>query len=170
MIVHARSPGETRALAGAVATVLRPGDVVVLSGDLGAGKTAFVQGACAALGVAGPVTSPTFTIVHEYRGRFPVVHVDGYRIETAAEFDALGIDELFDGDRIAFIEWGERFVRALPTDRLHVRLEFVAGEAAVAADAGARVVCLEHHGARWQTAAGDLETSLAPFAIAAGGP
>ena len=97
---------ETEALAAALAEGLRPGDVVLVSGDLGAGKTTFVRGACRALGIDGPVTSPTFTIARRYEdGRVPVSHLDLYRLAgTAGEDPALLEDELGPG-RVAFVEW-----------------------------------------------------------------
>ncbi len=100
-------PQETEALAAALAERLRPGDVVLVSGELGAGKTTFVRGACRALGVAGVVTSPTFTIARRYDGAVPVSHLDLYRLGDLADEDpALLADEL-GPDRVAFIEWPE---------------------------------------------------------------
>ncbi len=102
------SPEETEALAAQLAATLRPGDVVLVSGELGAGKTTFVRGACRALGITGPVTSPTFTLAQRYAGgRAPVSHLDLYRLgDLAAEDPALLAGELT-GERIAFVEWPE---------------------------------------------------------------
>lgn len=102
------SPAETEALAARLAATLRPGDVVLVSGDLGAGKTTFVRGACRALGVTGPVTSPTFTLAQRYAGAgVGVSHLDLYRLaDLAAEDPALLAGELT-GERIAFVEWPE---------------------------------------------------------------
>jgi len=100
-------PQETEALAARLAQRLRPGDVVLVSGELGAGKTTFVRGACRALGVAGAVTSPTFTIARRYDGAVPVSHLDLYRLGDLADEDpALLADELA-ADRVAFVEWPE---------------------------------------------------------------
>jgi tRNA threonylcarbamoyladenosine biosynthesis protein TsaE len=100
-------PEETEGLAAALARRLRPGDIVLVSGELGAGKTTFVRGACRALGVTGPVTSPTFTIAQRYRGDVPVSHLDLYRLaDVGAEDPALLADELAP-DRVAFVEWPE---------------------------------------------------------------
>jgi tRNA threonylcarbamoyladenosine biosynthesis protein TsaE len=118
-----RSAAETKALAGAVAGLARAGDLVVLAGDLGAGKTAFVQGFAAALGVEGPVTSPTFTLVHEYDGRLPVYHLDVYRLEHLAETADLALGEVLDGGGVTLVEWGDAVLAALPPDYLEVRLE-----------------------------------------------
>lgn len=114
------SPDETRVLGAALAPALVPGDVVSLSGDLGAGKTVFVQGLCAALGVKGPVTSPTFTIMHEYEGRYPILHLDVYRLDFFQEVLDLGFEELLDPAAIILIEWGEAVAPLLPTTRLEV--------------------------------------------------
>ena len=101
------APDETEALAAQLAGRLRPGDIVLVSGELGAGKTTFVRGACRALGVSAPVTSPTFTIARRYDGDVPVSHLDLYRLGDVADEDpALLADELAE-DRIAFVEWPE---------------------------------------------------------------
>jgi tRNA threonylcarbamoyladenosine biosynthesis protein TsaE len=101
------SPAETEALAARLAQRLEPGDVVLVSGELGAGKTTFVRGAARALGVQVPVTSPTFTIAHRYQGRVPVSHLDLFRLEGLdAEEPELLADEL-GPDRITFLEWPE---------------------------------------------------------------
>jgi tRNA threonylcarbamoyladenosine biosynthesis protein TsaE len=115
------SPEETEAVAGRLAQLLRPGDVVTVSGELGSGKTTFVRGACRALGVTQPVTSPTFTVGHRYDG---VAHLDLYRFAgvTAAEWGDL--EPYFDGT-IAFVEWPEAGEDALPAPRVRVRLRHI---------------------------------------------
>jgi tRNA threonylcarbamoyladenosine biosynthesis protein TsaE len=148
------SAAGTRALGAAIASVLRPGDLVVLGGDLGAGKTTLAQGIAAALGVEGPVTSPTFTIVQEYDGRIPVVHVDVYRLDTMGELYDLGLEEVFERGCVTLIEWGDVVAPALPTDRLGVRLE-------LGVDDDERFVTFAPHGARWRERAGELERALA---------
>ena len=101
------SAQETEALAAQLADRLQPGDVVLVSGDLGSGKTTFVRGACRALGVQAPVTSPTFTIARRYDGRLPISHLDLYRLGDLDDEDpALLADELA-ADRVAFVEWPE---------------------------------------------------------------
>jgi tRNA threonylcarbamoyladenosine biosynthesis protein TsaE len=114
------SPEETRIVGAALAPTLLPGDVVSLSGDLGAGKTAFVQGLAAALGVTRQVTSPTFTIVHEYEGRYPIVHLDVYRLDSFQEVLDLGFEEYMDGGSIVLVEWGEAIAPLLPSRHLEV--------------------------------------------------
>ncbi|HEV2787453.1 MAG TPA: tRNA (adenosine(37)-N6)-threonylcarbamoyltransferase complex ATPase subunit type 1 TsaE [Solirubrobacteraceae bacterium] len=125
------SPEETEALAARLAAALQPGDVVLVSGDLGAGKTTFVRGACRALGVQAPVTSPTFTIARRYDGRLPISHLDLYRLgDLAHEDPALLADELA-GERLAFVEWPEVGAPAgLDPDRIaaRVRLEHRGGD------------------------------------------
>jgi tRNA threonylcarbamoyladenosine biosynthesis protein TsaE len=101
------APDETEAVAARLAQRLRPGDIVLVSGDLGAGKTTFVRGACRALGVTAAVTSPSFTIARRYEATVPISHLDLYRLgDLDAEDPALLADELA-GDRIAFVEWPE---------------------------------------------------------------
>lgn len=99
------SPGQTEALAAKLAAALEAGDVVLVEGELGAGKTTFVRGACRALGVDGVVTSPTFTIGQRYPARVPVSHVDLYRVSDLAAEDPDLLDEYLGPDRIAFVEW-----------------------------------------------------------------
>ncbi len=108
-----------------------PGDVVALSGDLGAGKTCFIQGLAEGLSVSDPVTSPTFVLIAEYAGRLPLYHVDLYRTESLDEVRALGLDELIGGewgDGVTAIEWAEKAEPLLPTGTIRVRLDG-AGEA-----------------------------------------
>ena len=102
------SPAETEAVGAELAGRLRPGDVVLVSGELGSGKTTFVRGACRALGVAGAVTSPTFNIGQRYRGRVAVSHLDLYRLEHPEEEDPALLDEYLSGDSVVFVEWPER--------------------------------------------------------------
>ena len=113
---NTRSPEETVALGHRLAAGARPGDVWALAGDLGAGKTHFVQGVCAALGVLAAATSPTFALVHEYTGgRLPVFHFDFYRLENAAEALALGWEEYVDeGGGLTLVEWADKFPSLLP--------------------------------------------------------
>jgi len=104
-----------------VADGLRVGDVVTISGELGAGKTTFVRGACRALGVTQPVTSPTYTIGHRYEGRVTVSHLDLYRFERFGEADWGALEPYFD-DAICFVEWPEAAAGSLPPPRARVRL------------------------------------------------
>ena len=109
------SAEETIARGHAIAATLRRGDVLALCGDLGAGKTHFVKGLAAGLGTAASVTSPTFTLLHEYPGgRLPLYHFDFYRLDDADEALRIGLDEYLDGDGACVIEWAEKFPALLP--------------------------------------------------------
>ena len=119
------SPHETGKLAGRVARKLRPGSVLALHGDLGSGKTCFVQGLAEALGVDEIVNSPTFTIINEYQGRIRLYHVDLYRIKSAAEAEALGLDDVLGGEGIIAIEWPEIFSTLLPESAIHIYFELI---------------------------------------------
>ncbi len=119
-------PDDTESLGGRLASSLRPGDVVVLAGGLGAGKTLFTKGLATGLGVEEAVVSPSFVLVREYRSGFmPVVHVDVYRLGSFNEFDDLDVLEM-SKDGVLVVEWGEAVESALPAD--HLRIEFVVGE------------------------------------------
>lgn len=120
--LRTRSPQETRAVGAAVAGTLVPGDVVSLTGDLGAGKTCLVQGAAAALGVREPVTSPSFVLVREYRGSLPVYHLDVYRLDRLQEVIDLGFEDLLDPGGVVFVEWGSAIEALLPEAHLEVEL------------------------------------------------
>jgi len=113
----------TRALAGALAELVGPGDVLVLDGQLGAGKTAFTQGLGDALGVTDRIVSPTFTIERVYQGRVRLRHLDVYRLEHLHEALDLGLDEALDDGDVAVIEWGEAITDVLGRDHLLIRLE-----------------------------------------------
>jgi len=127
MKVVTRSVEETRALGEELGRdVLQAGDVVVLTGELGTGKTALAQGVGRGLGVDGPVVSPTFTLVREYEGRVRLCHVDIYRLERMQEVHDLGIEEQLE-ENVTLIEWGEVAANALPPDRLEVRITAGAG-------------------------------------------
>jgi tRNA threonylcarbamoyladenosine biosynthesis protein TsaE len=123
-----RSPDETQAAGARLAASLGPGDVVALTGELGAGKTCFTQGLARALGVTGRAVSPTFVLVNEYRGRLPVHHVDAYRTTSLTELLDLGLDELFSGDGVTIVEWADKLVPLLPPHAVHVHIEGVGDE------------------------------------------
>ncbi len=121
MITH--SPAETRALGAALARQLLPGDVLILEGDLGAGKSEFTRGIARGLGIAGPVASPSFTILNVYdEGRVPLYHFDWYRLSGVDELYDMGLDEYLGGDGIAVVEWPSRCPEAIPEDYLLVTI------------------------------------------------
>jgi tRNA threonylcarbamoyladenosine biosynthesis protein TsaE len=138
-----RSATETAELARRVGALLRAGDVVLLDGELGTGKTVFAKGIARALGVTEPMVSPTFTVVREYAGRVPLVHVDVYRLDHLQELHDLGFDDLLGDDAVTVVEWGDRVSAVLPADRLEVSLT------AVADDDDARTVRLSCRGTSW---------------------
>jgi tRNA threonylcarbamoyladenosine biosynthesis protein TsaE len=118
---------ETEQVAARVAARLRPGDVVTVSGELGTGKTTFVRGACRALGITAPVTSPTFTIGHRYAGSPEVSHLDLFRFTGVSPAEWGDLEPYFD-DAIVFVEWPEAGLAALPAARVSVRLEHRGGD------------------------------------------
>jgi tRNA threonylcarbamoyladenosine biosynthesis protein TsaE len=122
--LRSSSAADTEAVGARLAARLEPGDVVGVAGELGAGKTTFVRGACRALGVEAPVTSPTFTIGHRYQGRMPVAHLDLYRLEGIGPEGWGDLEPYFDGT-ICFVEWPERAGGWLPQLRASVSLDHV---------------------------------------------
>jgi tRNA threonylcarbamoyladenosine biosynthesis protein TsaE len=122
------SAAATEAAGADLAERLRPGDVVLVSGELGSGKTTFVRGACRALGVAGPVTSPTFTIGQVYAGPVEVAHLDLYRLESLGGEDPALLDDYLTPERIGFVEWPAVGEPAIERVAAHVRLEHAGGD------------------------------------------
>lgn len=118
-----RSPAETRRIGERIGRALAAGDVVALVGELGAGKTALVQGIARGLGVGERVASPSFTIVNEHAGRVPLFHADFYRLQSIDELDAIGFDDYFGRGGVVVVEWADRFPTALPRERLDVRID-----------------------------------------------
>ena len=125
------NPDQTARLGECLATRLAPGDTVLVAGDLGAGKTRFIQGICAGLGIGEPVTSPTFTLVNEYdgrpgrvgrTGRVRVAHFDLYRLDSPESVLDLGFDEYVD-TCVCLVEWGDKFPEIMPSDAISVRIE-----------------------------------------------
>ncbi|CAN5796457.1 tRNA (adenosine(37)-N6)-threonylcarbamoyltransferase complex ATPase subunit type 1 TsaE [soil metagenome] len=123
LTLKSHSSQETQSLGGLLAPMLVPGDVLVMSGDLGAGKTTFVQGLAKGLGIVERVTSPTFVLMKEYHGgRFPLVHLDVYRLGRVQEVIDLGIDEYLDPSYVVVVEWGDKVEPLLPQDHLTIEL------------------------------------------------
>jgi tRNA threonylcarbamoyladenosine biosynthesis protein TsaE len=151
------SAAHTRAVGAAIASTLRAGDVVVLTGELGAGKTVLAQGIAGALGVAEPVVSPTFTLLREYEGRVPVRHLDVYRLDHVQEAIDLGLEELLD-DGVVIVEWGEGVRELLPSDRIEVTLALLPPDEA---DDDTRRLSVVTVGAGWVERSAALEDALA---------
>jgi tRNA threonylcarbamoyladenosine biosynthesis protein TsaE len=126
--ITSASAEETAAAGERLGQTLGPGAVVALSGELGAGKTCFVQGLMRGLGVRAEVTSPTFVLVNQYRGRVPVHHVDAYRTDTLTELLDLGLDEMWSGEGVTVIEWADKLSPLLPADAVTVRIVGVGDE------------------------------------------
>jgi tRNA threonylcarbamoyladenosine biosynthesis protein TsaE len=133
---------ETHALGQRLGTILRAGDVVVLDGELGTGKTVLAKGIAVALGITEPVVSPTFTVVREYDAPTPLVHVDVYRLDHLQELHDLGFDDLVGEEAVTLVEWGDRVSAVLPGDRLRVLLEAGDGD-------DDRVVSIDAAGITW---------------------
>ncbi len=149
------SAAQTRAVAAALEPLLEPGDVLLLSGDLGAGKTVFTQGLAAALGVSAQVTSPTFTLAQSFEGRLRLHHLDVYRLENLGEVLDLDLPELLDDEAVVCVEWGEVVISELPQDFLHLRIRL----ADPSEGGDARVFDVELVGHRWQDRALAVETA-----------
>jgi tRNA threonylcarbamoyladenosine biosynthesis protein TsaE len=122
-----RSPEETRELGYALGRLLGPGDVVCLFGELGSGKTCFVQGVAQGMEIRDqPVTSPSYTIVNEYQGRTPLFHIDLYRIGKVRNLRDLGFEEMFYGQGVTIVEWADRMADQLPDERMDIRIGWLA--------------------------------------------
>jgi tRNA threonylcarbamoyladenosine biosynthesis protein TsaE len=145
----------TKAIGAALAGLLGPGDVVGLTGDLGAGKTRLVQGAAAAIGVDGPVLSPTFMLVREYDGDPPVHHVDAYRLRGPLELEDLGLEDVLSPDAVVFVEWADRVAAALPESWLELVLRI--------GDDDHREIEVRPHGPAWAARSGRLAAALESF-------
>lgn len=149
---------DTRAVGAAVADVLRPGDAAALTGDLGAGKTTFVQGVARGLGSDAHVVSPTFTLVREYDARLRIHHVDVYRLDRIQEVLDLALDEIAASGGVLLVEWGDAIEGLLPSEHLLVELT-------VAGDDDRRIV-LRALGGSWQARWERLERLVEPWAVA----
>jgi tRNA threonylcarbamoyladenosine biosynthesis protein TsaE len=155
-VVACADVAATQAAGARVAGVLEPGDVVLLDGDLGAGKTTFTQGLARALGVRDPVTSPTFTLmqIHPTTAGFDLCHVDVYRLERLSEVVDLALPEILEDGMAAVIEWGQRAAAALTPDFLRVELAMTDAE-------GERLLTFDAVGPRWEARLGRLHDALA---------
>jgi tRNA threonylcarbamoyladenosine biosynthesis protein TsaE len=125
---ESRSAEETRRIGEALGERLKPGAVVATVGELGAGKTCFLQGLVRGLGVRETATSPTFVLVNQYQGRLPVYHLDAYRTESLTELLDLGLEEFFYGDGVTVVEWADKLLPLLPPHAIVVRISGLGDE------------------------------------------
>ena len=119
---HTESAGETERLGERIGSALEPGIVVALTGDLGAGKTTLTKGIARGLGVSDLIHSPTFTLIHEHKGRLPLYHFDLYRLDSPEQLDDLGYEDYFYSDGVSIVEWSEKAQELLPPDHLEIRI------------------------------------------------
>jgi tRNA threonylcarbamoyladenosine biosynthesis protein TsaE len=164
LLLRTATADDTRGVGAAIAPLLRIGDVVVLTGELGAGKTTLVRGIASGLGAAEHVASPTFTLVREYvTGRVPVAHVDVFRLDRVQDVVDLALDELEGGACVLIVEWGDAVEELLPDDRLRVELttEDPAGET------DARRITITSEGASWLERADELAAVTGPWSAEA---
>jgi tRNA threonylcarbamoyladenosine biosynthesis protein TsaE len=149
---------QTRDLGAALAELARPSDIILLAGELGAGKTALVQGFARGLGIIEPVISPTFMLARQHEGgRLTLHHLDVYRLEQMQEVFDVGLPELLDEGGVTVIEWGDAIAPALPADFLEVRLRFGEGD-------DDRIIDVTAIGPRWSARTRALGQALSPWA------
>jgi tRNA threonylcarbamoyladenosine biosynthesis protein TsaE len=158
LAVRTRSAAETTSLGRHIGDLLRPGEILLLIGDLGSGKTTFVQGLASGLGIERRPRSPTFMMVHSYNGgKYPLVHVDLYRCDSSSEVMTLGLEELFEPPAVACVEWGEKATPLVGDN--YLELDFSWEEE----DEDARTIRIMPVG-RWQSRAGDLSDAVRNWA------
>jgi tRNA threonylcarbamoyladenosine biosynthesis protein TsaE len=158
--LRTRTADDTRAVGAAIAPLLRVHDVMVLTGELGAGKTTLVRGIASGLGASEHVASPTFTLVREYvTGRIPIAHVDVFRLDRVQDVVDLALDELEDGAWVLIVEWGDAVDELLPDDRL--RVELTSEDPAGGSDA--RRIAITADGPSWVERADELAAVTAPW-------
>jgi len=146
-----RSPEQTQLLGSHLGELAHQGDVFLLTGELGTGKTCLVQGIARGLAVNEHAFSPSFVILREYHGRLPLYHVDLYRLDSADEIADLGLEEYFFDDGVCVVEWAEKGMRVVPRDNLLITIQYVPGSPA------ARFISLDPHGNRYQDLIGQLQ-------------
>jgi tRNA threonylcarbamoyladenosine biosynthesis protein TsaE len=155
--LRTKTADDTRAVGEAFAALLRPRDAVILTGELGAGKTTLVQGVARGLDVHDQVVSPTFLLVREYRGRLDIAHVDVYRLDRIQDVVDLALEELGDGDAVLLVEWGDVIEEILPAD--HVTIELTAEGDEV------RQIVLSPGGQTWIERWERVEQVLSPWSV-----
>lgn len=158
IVLRAETADDTRALGAALADLFVEGDVVVLTGELGAGKTTLVQGIVGGLGSTDHVQSPTFTLIREYTGRLVVAHVDVYRLDRVQDVLDLGLEEIGDGNALLLVEWGDAVGDLLPSERLRVAITTMDPSGSDEA----RLIELSAQGASWEPRWGRLQALASP--------
>jgi ATPase, YjeE family len=152
LTVRVSTPEETMAIGQKIAPLLAPKDIILLDGDLGAGKTTFTKGLATGLGIKRNVKSPTFTIIREYQdGRLPLYHMDVYRLEDGSG-DELGLDEYFNGDGVSVVEWSKFVADELPDDYLRIAFKRLDEEGE-----NQRELIFDPHGQRFETMVSKLQ-------------
>jgi tRNA threonylcarbamoyladenosine biosynthesis protein TsaE len=141
LVFHTETSDETQDIGKAIGRLLKPGDLISLVGEMGAGKTTLVQGIAQGLESTEHVTSPTFTLINEYPGRIPLYHFDVYRLQSSEDMEDLGYEEYFQGTGATLIEWADRIESLLPDERLDIYLEW---------ENEGRKMTLVPHGIRYQ--------------------
>ncbi|NLM04132.1 MAG: tRNA (adenosine(37)-N6)-threonylcarbamoyltransferase complex ATPase subunit type 1 TsaE [Clostridiales bacterium] len=126
--IEVKNQRETERLGNKLATLVEPGDIICLIGDLGAGKTTFTKAFALGLDIKEDVTSPTFTLIQEYEGRIPLYHFDVYRIKNIMEMEDIGYDEYFYGDGVCIIEWAQLIEEILPKDYMGIEIKYMGEE------------------------------------------
>lgn len=126
VVLQTKRPSDTIKIGKRIGACLKPGDVVALVGELGTGKTQFIKGLAAGAEVGKPtyISSPSFTLINEYKGKVPFYHIDLYRLETEAEAEELGLEEYFQGRGMTMIEWADRIPSLLPKETLRIHLHY----------------------------------------------
>lgn len=154
------SAEETREVGEVFASLLRARDAVVLTGELGAGKTTFAQGVARGLGIEEQVSSPTFTLIKEYSGILDLAHVDVYRLDMVQDVVDLGLEELGGGDDVLLVEWGDTIEELLPEERLRVELmtDDAAGESV-------RAISISATGVGWSDRFAEMEAAMLPWGV-----
>ena len=153
MLLISRSPQATQAIGSKLGEIMKPGDVILLIGELGAGKTCFVQGLARGLGVEENISSPSFVLLRQYNGRLPLYHVDLYRLEKLPEIADLGLDDYFYSEGVSVIEWANRALELLPAEHLLIELKIVS--------ARQRRIALTPEGVRYTELVTQLQKQLA---------